>query len=296
VGDARLGALPDGIYGQELERRIDEAAAALSARLAALPGGDKPRLAFVLGSGLGGIVDLLDPQPRLRIPYAELPHIPVGTVAGHAAEVVAGRAGGTTILVLSGRAHPYEGHSQREATILLRACITLGVGTVVLTNAAGGLNPNFEAGDVMLIRDVVNMSGDNPLVGPNLDRLGPRFVPMTDALDKTLRDQAKAAAARAGVAIREGVYLMLTGPAYETRAEMGMLRTMGADAVGMSTVPEVLVARHAGIRVLGFSVVTNKATPDMDHEVTHEEVLSMGREGGQRLVAILRELLPELTT
>jgi purine-nucleoside phosphorylase len=296
VGDARLGALPDGIYGQELERRIDEAAAALSARLAALPGGDEPRLAFVLGSGLGGIVDLLDAQPRLRIPYAELPHIPLLTLAGHAAEVVAGRAGGTTVLVLSGRAHPYEGHSQREVTILLRACITLGVGTVVLTNASGGLNPNFEAGDVMLIRDIINLSGDNPLVGPNLDRLGPRFVPMTDALDKTLRDQAKAAAARAGVAIREGVYLMLTGPSYETRAEMGMLRTMGADAVGMSTVPEVLVARHAGVRVLGFSVVTNKATPDMDHEVTHEEVLSIGRVGAQHLVAIFRELLPELAS
>jgi purine-nucleoside phosphorylase len=296
VGDARLGALPDGIYGQELERRIDEAAAALSARLAALPGGDEPRLAFVLGSGLGGIVDLLDPQPRLRIPYAELPHIPVGTVAGHAAEMVAGRVGGTTVLVLSGRAHPYEGHSQREATILLRACITLGVGTVVLTNASGGLNPDFEAGDVMLIRDIINLSGDNPLVGPNLDRLGPRFVPMADALDKTLRDHAKAAAARAGVAIREGIYVMLTGPAYETRAEMGMLRMMGADAVGMSTVPEVLVARHARVRVLGFSVVTNKATPDMDHEVTHEEVLSVVRVGAQHLVAFFRELLPELAS
>lgn len=296
MGDARLGALPDGIYGQELERRIDEAAAALSARLAALPGSDEPRLAFVLGSGLGGIVDLLDPQPRLRIPYAELPHIPVGTVAGHAAEVVAGRSAGTTVLVLSGRAHPYEGHSQREATILLRACITLGVGTVVLTNASGGLNPDFEAGDVMLIRDIINLSGDNPLVGPNLDRLGPRFVPMADALDQALRDQAKAAAARAGVAIREGIYVMLTGPAYETRAEMGMLRMMGADAVGMSTVPEVLVARHARVRVLGFSVVTNKATPDMDHEVTHEEVLSVGRVGAQRLVAIFRELLPELAS
>jgi purine-nucleoside phosphorylase len=296
VRDARLGALPDGIYGQELERRIDEAAAALGARLAALAGGDEPRLAFVLGSGLGGIVDLLDPQPRLRIPYAELPHIPVGTVAGHAAEMVAGRASGTTLLVLSGRAHPYEGHSQREATILLRACITLGVRTVVLTNASGGLNPNFEAGDVMLIRDVINLSGDNPLVGPNLDRLGPRFVPMTDALDQTLRDQARAAAASAGVAIREGVYVMLSGPAFETRAEMRMLRAIGADAVGMSTVPEVLVARHAGVRVLGFSIVTNKATPDMDHEVTHEEVLSMGRVGAQRLVAIFRELLPELAS
>ena len=296
MGDARLGALPDGIYGQELERRIDEAAAALGARITGTLDGDEPRLAFVLGSGLGGVVELLDPAPRLRIPYGEIPHVPVGTVAGHAGEVVAGRAAGTASLILSGRAHPYEGHSQREATILLRACITLGVRTLVVTNASGGLNPEFEAGDVMLIRDTINLSGDNPLVGPNLDRLGPRFVPMADAFDRTLREQAAAAAVRAGVAIREGVYVMLSGPAFETRAEMGMLRTIGADAVGMSTVPEVLVARHAGVRVLGFSLVTNKATPDMDHEVTHEEVLSMGRVGAERLIAIFRELLPELAS
>jgi len=294
VGDARLGALPDGIYGQDLERRIDETAAALRTRLAELSGLGEPRLAFVLGSGLGSVVELLDPEPRLRIPYGELPHVPVGTVAGHAGEVVAGRAADTTILILSGRAHPYEGHSQRETTILLRACIALGVGTVVLTNAAGGLNPEFAAGDVMLIRDTINLSSDNPLVGPNLDRLGPRFVPMTNAFDQRLRAEARAAATRAGIALREGVYVMLSGPAFETRAEMRMLRTIGGDAVGMSTVPEVLVARHAGVRVLAFSLVTNEATPDMDHEVTHEEVLRMGRIGAERLVAIFRELLPEV--
>jgi purine-nucleoside phosphorylase len=296
VGDARLGALPDGIYGQELERRIDETAAALRTRLAERSGLGEPRLAFVLGSGLGSVVELLDPEPRLRIAYGELPHVPVGTVAGHAGEVVAGRAAGTTILILSGRAHAYEGHSQRETTILLRACIALGVGTVVLTNAAGGLNPEFDAGDVMLIRDTINLSSDNPLIGPNLDRFGPRFVPMTDAFDHKLRAQARAAATRAGIALREGVYVMLSGPAFETRAEMGMLRSIGGDAVGMSTVPEVLVARHAGVQVLAFSLVTNEATPDMDHEVTHEEVLRMGRIGAERLVAIFRELLPELAT
>jgi purine-nucleoside phosphorylase len=221
--------------------------------------------------------------------------VPGSEVAGHAGELVAGTAHGAAILVLSGRAHPYEGWSQRQSTVLLRACLALGVRTVVLTNASGGVDPDFDPGDVMLISDVINFSGDNPLKGPNLDRFGPRFLPMTDALDAGLRVAAHSAAERAGVPLREGVYLMLSGPSYETRAELRMLRTLGADAVGMSTVHEVLVARHHGARVLGFSLVTNKATPDMVGEVTHEEVLAMGPVGAERLVRILRELLPELT-
>jgi purine-nucleoside phosphorylase len=294
VGEPRLGALPDGVYGPELERRIGEAAATIRERLAAEPGLEPPRLAIVLGSGLGDVVDLLDERPRLRIPYRGIPHVPVGNVVGHAGELVAGRAGGTPVVVLSGRTHPYEGYSHREVTILLRAVLSLGVDTLVVTNASGGLNPDYDAGDVMLIRDTINLSGDNPLTGPNLDGLGPRFVPMADAYDGDLRRLAREAAARAGVALREGVYVMLAGPNYETRAEMRMLRTIGGDAVGMSTVPEVLVARHAGVRVLGFSLVTNKATEDVDHEVTHEEVVEMGAVGAGRLVALLRELLPAL--
>jgi purine-nucleoside phosphorylase len=284
----------DGLYGAELERRIDEAAAVIRARLAVTPELAAPRLAIILGSGLGGVVGLLDPAPRLVIPYGEIPHVPVASVAGHAGELVAGTAAGIPILLLSGRAHAYEGWSQRQATLLLRACLTLGIETLVVTNASGGINPAFDPGDVMLINDVINLSGDNPLTGPNLDRLGPRFVSMTDALDADLRARARAAANRAGVNLREGVYLMLAGPTYETRAELRMLRTLGADAVGMSTVPEVLVARHAGVRVLGFSLVTNKATPEMEGEVTHEEVLAMGPTGAARLLSLLRELLPEL--
>ena len=292
--EARLGALADGIYGQELERRIDEAANAIRTVLAHQSELASPRLAIVLGSGLGDVVDLLDPQPRIRIPYGEIPNVPRGSVGGHAGELVAGLAAGTPAIVLSGRTHAYEGYSHREVTILIRACLALGVRTLVLTNASGGLNPGFDAGDVMLINDTINLSGDNPLVGPNLEKLGPRFVPMTDAWDADLRQLAREAAGRAGVELREGVYIMLSGPNYETRAEMRMLRVIGGDAVGMSTVPEVLVARHAGARVLGFSLVTNKATEDVDHEVTHEEVLAMGKVGAARLVAILRELLPEL--
>ena len=292
--EARLGALPDGIYGQELERRIDEAANAIRDRLTQRPELAEPRLAIVLGSGLGDVVELLDPEPRVRLAYGEIPNIPVGSVGGHAGELIAGLAAGTPALVLSGRTHAYEGFSQREVTILLRACLALGVRKLVLTNASGGLNPAFEAGDVMLITDTINLSGDNPLTGPNLRNLGPRFVPMADAFDADLRQLALEAATRAGVELRQGVYIMLAGPNYETRAEMRMLRGLGGDAVGMSTVPEVLVARHAGARVLAFSLVTNKATEDVDHEVTHEEVLAMGKVGAERLVNLLRELLPEL--
>ena len=217
-----------------------------------------------------------------------------GTWRATPSQLVAGLAAGSPALILSGRAHPYEGFSHREATILLRACLTLGVETVILTNASGGLNPAYDPGDVMLIADTINLSGDNPLLGPNLDELGPRFVPMADAFDAELRAKARGAAGRAGVELREGVYIMLSGPNYETRAEMRMLRALGGDAVGMSTVHEVLVARHAGARVLGFSLVTNKATDDVEHGVTHEEVLEMGPVGARRLNAVLRELLPEL--
>jgi len=295
VGSVLRGDLPDGIYGAELDRRVDEASAHIAEQLKDEPRLSAPQLAFVLGSGLGGVVDLLDPEPRVTIRYGEIPHVPGSEVAGHAGELVAGTAHGAAILVLSGRAHPYEGWSQRQSTLLLRASLALGVRTVVLTNASGGVDPDFNPGDVMLISDVINLSGDNPLKGPNLDRFGPRFLPMTDALDAGLRAAAQSAAERAGVLLREGVYLMFSGPSYETRAELRMLRTLGADAVGMSTVHEVLVARHHGARVLGFSLVTNKATPDMVGEVTHEEVLAMGPVGAERLVRILRELLPELT-
>ncbi len=289
-----LGALADGIYGEELERRIDAAAGTISQALAADDRLRAPKLAFVLGSGLGDVVELLDDAPRITLAYHDIPFVPGAAVQGHAGALVAGLAHGKPALVLSGRAHPYEGYSHREVTILLRACLTLGVDTVVLTNAAGALNPMFDPGDVMLISDTINLSGENPLLGPNLDRFGPRFPAMADAFDHTLRARAGQAAAAAGVRLREGVYIMLSGPYYETRAEMRMLRTLGGDAVGMSTVPEVLVARHAGARVLGFSLVTNKATEDVEAGTTHEEVLEIGHVGAGRLVRILAALLPDL--
>ena len=289
MGAGALSVLPAVPYGPELERRIDEAATALRSRAP-----ETPRLAIVLGSGLGGVVEILEPDGRSRIPYSEIPHVPASSVGGHAGEIVAGRAHGIPTFVLSGRVHPYEGYSHHEVTILLRAVIALGVETVIVTNAAGGLHPSYEPGDLMLVSDHINLSGDNPLRGPNLDRFGTRFPALTNAFDAKLRAAARETAQRLGLPLREGVYVMLAGPNFETRAEMRMLRLLGADAVGMSTVPEVIVARHAGVRVLGFSMITNKEPADDEPETTHEDVLEMGRRGSERLAVLLRELLPAL--
>lgn len=294
MADPNLPSLADGVYGAELDRRIAGATEAIRARLANEPSLVEPRIVALLGSGLGGVVELLDPSPRVRVNYRDLPHVPGAAVEGHAGELVAGMVGGTPMIVLSGRAHPYEGYSHREATLLLRSVIALGPRTLMVTNAAGGLNAEFEPGDVMLITDHLNLSGENPLLGPNLDRFGPRFPPMTDAYDPGLRAAAVDAAERSGVPLRQGVYVMLSGPSYETRAEMRLFRGLGADAVGMSTVHEVIVARHASVDVLGFSLITNKATDDMEEGATHEEVIEMGRIGAQKLVTLLGDLVPSL--
>lgn len=294
MSSGHLAALADGVYGDELDRRIAEAARVISDRLEAHPSLARPKVAAILGSGLGGIADLLDPEPQVRIAYGDIPHAPGAAVQGHAGELVAGTADGTPILILSGRAHPYEGYSHREATLLLRAVLSLGPETLIVTNAAGGLNPDYDPGDVMLITDHINLSGDNPLTGPNLDRFGPRFPPMTDSYDPELQARALEAAAGSEVLLRQGVYIMLSGPSYETRAEMRMLRSLGGDAVGMSTAHETIVARHAGVRVLGFSLVTNKATDDVETGATHEEVIEVGRVGVERLVRVFGALLPSL--
>jgi purine-nucleoside phosphorylase len=278
----------------DLGRRIETAAAAIRERLAAVPELASPRLGLVLGSGLGAVVDLLDPEPRIRIPYAEIPEVPVSGVQGHAGELVVGVVAGKPVLVLAGRVHAYEGYSHREVTILIRATFRTGVQTVVLTNAAGGLDPDFEPGELMLVTDHINLSGDNPLLGPNVETLGPRFPALTDAYDSGLAARARAAAERTGVRLHEGVYVMLSGPSFETRAELRMLRSFGGAAVGMSTTSEVIVARHAGVRVLAISLITNKATPDVTAGATHEEVIEMGRIGAPHMTTLLGTLLPEI--
>jgi purine-nucleoside phosphorylase len=294
VAEAILADLRDEAYGAELDRRISEASETIRTRLADEPDLGRPELAIVLGSGLGGVAELLDPSPRLSVGYGEIPNVPAASVAGHAGQLLAGTVRGTPAVLLSGRAHPYEGFSQRTSTLLLRAVLALGPRTVILTNAAGGLNPDFGPGDVMLITDHINLSGDNPLRGPNLDRFGDRFPAMVDAYDPALLAATREAAARTGIALREGVYVMLAGPSYETRAELRLLRGLGGDAVGMSTVHETIVARHAGARVLGLSLITNKATEDVVEGATHEEVIEMGRVGAERLVTLLGDLLPRI--
>lgn len=295
MGVTAPGAISDDVHGAELDRRISEATDAIRRHLDTRPELGSPRVAVVLGSGLGGVVELLDPEPRLRLSYRDIPHVPGTAVEGHAGELVSGIVGGTTATFLVGRAHPYEGFSHREATLLLRAVLALGVETVLLTNAAGGLDPAFDPGDVMLITDHINLSGDNPLLGPNLDRFGPRFPALVDAYDPELRAAARQAAERTGVALREGVYVMLAGPSYETRAELRMLRSLGGDAVGMSTAHETIVARHAERRVLGLSLITNKATGDVEAGASHEEVIEVGRIGSAKLVTLLGDLLPRLS-
>jgi purine-nucleoside phosphorylase len=289
-----LGASSDEVHGEDLDRRIAEATGMIGRRLAGEPALREPRIVAVLGSGLGGVVDLLDDAPQVRIPYREIPNVPGASVEGHAGELVAGIVGDIPTVILSGRVHPYEGHSQREATLLLRAALALGAQTVVLTNAAGGLNPEYEPGDVMLIAYHINLSGDNPLRGPNLDRFGARFPALIDAYDPGLRASARDSAGRTGVPVHEGLYVLLAGPSYETRAEIRMLRMLGGDAVGMSTAYETIVARHAGRRVVAFSLITNKLGDDVEEGATHDEVIEMGRVGGARLVTLLGDLLPRI--
>lgn len=256
----------------------------------------RPSVGLVLGSGLGGLVDTLD--NRSIIPYGDIPGWPPSTVEGHHGNLVLGHLEGVPVVAQQGRAHLYEGYTAQQVSFPIRVMHALGVNTVILTNAAGGLNPAYEVGDLMLLNDHINfvgMSGNNPLVGPNDNTLGPRFVGMTQTYDRELRRLARQTAQAEGITLHEGVYIGLSGPNFETPAEVRMLRGWG-DAVGMSTVHEVLVARHMGMRVMAYSGITNRAidTVDTDLETNHEEVLDAGKVLVPRLTAILRGVLRAL--
>ncbi len=252
----------------------------------------KPEIAVVLGSGLGAFASEL--SDRVEMPYSEIPGWPGSTAVGHAGKLVAGRLGEREVAVMAGRAHLYEGYSPAQVTYGVRVLGAVGVRTMVITNAAGGVNLSLERGSLVLISDHINLQGVNPLVGPNNDALGPRFPDMSDAYSVSFRKIAKAVAAESGIAIREGVYAALTGPSYETPAEIRYLRTIGADVVGMSTVPEVIVARHMGIEVLGISCVTNMAAGILATKINHEEVLEAGAMVRDTLVRFLKNLIPRL--
>lgn len=253
-----------------------------------------PRVGIVLGSGLGGFVDAID--DAVEIPYADIPGWPVSTAVGHAGTLVLGSFGGVAVAAMKGRAHLYEGHPPAKVVFGVRVLGLLGIDTLVLTNACGAIDTTLEPGRLVLITDHLNLQGTSPLVGPNDDGLGPRFPDMSDAYDPGLRAAALAAAARLGLELGEGVYAAWLGPAFETPAEIRMLRTLGADLVGMSTVPEVLTARHMGIRCLAVSCVTNMAAGVLPEPIEHDRVLEVGARAAVDLVALLRELVPTLSS
>jgi len=276
-----------------LRKEYEAAAAVIQERITL-----KPQLGLILGSGLGELADRV--ENATIIPYEEIPNYPMGSVVGHVGRLVVGTIEGQSVLVMQGRTHFYEGITMQQVGFPVRVMQMLGIHTLIVTNAAGGLNPAFKAGELMLIKDHISlpaMAGQNPLMGKNDDSLGPRFTPMTRPYDKTLRDLALQVAQSENITLHQGVYVNLSGPAFETPAEIRMLRLWGGDAVGMSTAPEVMVARHAGMRVLGFSSITNEAIDDVDSSavVSHEEVLEVGKHIVPNLIRLLQGVLRQIS-
>jgi purine-nucleoside phosphorylase len=252
----------------------------------------RPKLALVLGSGLGAFADEL--TSATRIPYDKIPGFPRSTVAGHAGSLVIGKAGDVPVAVMQGRVHVYEGYSSREVVFPMRVFGRLGIRAAILTNAAGAINLDYSQGALVVIRDHINLQGTNPLIGPNDDRFGPRFPDMTQAYWKPYREIALAEATRLGLSAHEGIYAALSGPSFETPAEIRYLKTIGADLVGMSTVPEVIVANQMGIRVLGISCVTNMAAGISAQPLTHAEVMETGERVKAQFMALLRAVIPHV--
>ena len=271
-------------------QQIDEAADAIRSRTSY-----KPRIGLILGSGLNALADSV--QKADLIPFGDLPNWPRSTVQGHAGRLVIGELEGQSVFVMQGRVHFYEGYSMSQITLPVRVMLRLGLEMMIVTNAAGGINPDYLPGDVMLITDnlnLVGMSGANPLMGPNIDELGPRFPDMSRAYDLELMEKARKVASENKISLHEGVYCGLSGPSFESPADLRFLRMAGADAVGMSTVPEVIVARHGGLRVLGFSGISNKANLDGSTITTHEEVIEAGRVITPKIETIVRGVLRSL--
>jgi purine-nucleoside phosphorylase len=273
-------------------QHFDEAVAAIQ-RAASL----QPKIAIVLGSGLSALAEAV--QQAAAIDFRAIPHFPVSTIPGHQGRLVLGELEGQPVAVMQGRTHYYEGYSAQQVTLPIRVLRQLGVGTIILTNAAGGLNKSFRTGDLMVIVDHINlvgMAGANPLRGPNDPDLGPRFLDMSTAYDRELRQLALNVAAAEGIPMHQGVYVGLAGPTFESPAEIRFLRLIGGDAVGMSTTPETVVARHAGLRVLGISGISNVAIDQVDSssQASHEEVLEAGALLAPRMTAVVRGVLQQL--
>ena len=252
----------------------------------------RPAAAIILGTGLGGLAKEI--KAEAVIPYEEIPGFPLSTVEAHAGRLILGSLSGKPVVAMQGRFHRYEGYSLQQVTFPVRVMHALGAETLVVSNACGGMHPLWAPGDLMLIADHINLIGDNPLIGPHDDRLGPRFPDMSQPYDESLRAMARKLALELGITLREGVYVAVTGPNLETRAEYRMLRAMGADVVGMSTVPEVIVAVQEGMKVLGISCVTNMAAGVLPQKLTHAEVLETGARGAESLTELLRLVVPRL--
>jgi len=265
-------------------KEIREAADFIAARI-----GSAPEMALVLGSGLGGLADEIEDPVALA--YGDIPGFPVSTAPGHAGRLVAGKLAGKRVIAMQGRFHYYEGHSLERVVFPVRVFKSLGIERLFLTNAAGGANPYFEPGDFMIIRDHLNLTGQNPCIGSNDDSLGTRFFDMTKAYDPELRSIARKAAEELGLALHEGVYAWFTGPSFETPAEIRMARILGADAVGMSTVPEVIAAAHCGLRTLGLSCITNMAAGILDQPISGEEVLEVSARKRPEFTALVRRIV-----
>ncbi|CAA7602089.1 purine-nucleoside phosphorylase [Acididesulfobacillus acetoxydans] len=248
-----------------------------------------PELGIILGSGLGPLAEVV--ENRTEIPYREIPNFPVSTVEGHAGQAVFGRLQGKEVVVMQGRFHYYEGYSMREVTLPVRVMQVLGVKGLIVTNAAGGINAAYKPGDLVLIKDHINLLGDNPLRGANLDDLGLRFPDLSEGYDREWRKKALQVAGETGVRLEEGVYAAMLGPSYETPAEIRFLRTIGADLVGMSTVPEVIAANHGGMRVLGISCVTNMAAGVLPQKLSHLEVMETAERIEKEFVSLVQKII-----
>jgi len=250
-------------------------------------------IAIVLGTGLGGLVD--DMEIKKAIPYERIPHFPYSTVPGHSGRLIIGRCAGKDVLVMQGRVHLYEGYTPAKITFPIRVMQKLEVRTLIISNAAGGLNPLFKAGDVMVISDHINWTGQNPLLGPNLDEFGPRFPDMTSIYDRKLIDLAEKAALEGKIKLHKGIYIGVIGPSLETPAETRFLRmTGGADAVGMSTIPEVIVAVHGGMKILGFSAISNMNLPDCMAPASIDEILRNASVAGQKMIRLIEGVLQKI--
>lgn len=272
---------------QWTKEQVEEAAAWIRGRTDA-----RPEIGLILGSGLGVLAEAM--KGATAIPYREIPHFPVSTVAGHAGELVVGEAAGRPVLLMNGRFHLYEGYPAQSVAFPVRVMKALGVHTLVVTNAAGGINTSFQPGDLMLIEDHLNLTGQNPLVGPNDESIGPRFPDMSEAYSARLRELARAVAEQQGLRLVSGVYAGLLGPSYETPAEIRMLRALGADAVGMSTVTEVIAARHAGLEVAGISCISNMAAGILPQPLSHREVMETAERVKERFLGLITGLLPRI--